>query len=295
MTIGDGTFGLTRIYSTTCRGSAGPHLIALAAHAAAPRHRRKVAAFQAGGHRRRGQAGASRAAFFQSGRAGSAGATAPPAGAMQLDRPSSPSRIALAAGLGLAVWAGLPPRPLAGLRRAAALLGRARHARRRRPVPRAASGQARCEDAGARAQAGRAALRELGLESRSSRSPLSDKTHARLQAWRRRRRGDEGANLVGVLPGADRAAPAVLLMAHHDTVAGSPGRGRRSGRRRRHPGDGAGACSLSPARRRDLILLFTDAEETNSDGAETFFASPLAGRVGAVINLEARGGGGRAR
>src|SRR5690606_77728 len=46
---------------------------------------------------------------------------------------------------------------------------------------------------------------------------------------------------------------------------------------------------------RDLIVLITDAEELNLDGAQAFFGDhPLAGRAGAVVNLEARGGGGRA-
>jgi hypothetical protein len=102
------------------------------------------------------------------------------------------------------------------------------------------------------------------------------------------------ANLVGVLPGRDRTRPAVLLMAHHDTVPGSPGA----------PDDTAGVAAIletvralkaGPARARDLIVVFTDAEEPNLDGARAFFARhPLARRVGAVVNLEARGGGGRA-
>ena len=46
---------------------------------------------------------------------------------------------------------------------------------------------------------------------------------------------------------------------------------------------------------RGLIVLLTDAEELNLDGARTFFSEhPLRHRVGAVVNLEARGGGGRA-
>jgi hypothetical protein len=83
-------------------------------------------------------------------------------------------------------------------------------------------------------------------------------------------------------------------MAHHDTVAGSPGA----------PDDSAGvAAALEIARAlrasgppaRDVVLLFTDAEELDSSGALAFFRhDPLARRVDVVINLEARGGGGRA-
>ena len=100
-------------------------------------------------------------------------------------------------------------------------------------------------------------------------------------------------NVIGVLPGTDRSLPAVLLMAHHDTVGGSPGAAD----------DTAGVAALletvralkaggAPAR--DLIVLITDGEELGLDGAHHFFtADPLRAHVGAVINVEARGGGGR--
>ncbi len=43
------------------------------------------------------------------------------------------------------------------------------------------------------------------------------------------------------------------------------------------------------------MVLFTDAEEIGLDGARIFWGGhPLRDRIGAVINLEARGGGGRA-
>lgn len=199
----------------------------------------------------------------------------------------------LAAGLGLAGWASLPPRPLPASA-APELFSAGRAMRDIADLSHAPHPTGSQEDAVVRARlAGR--MRELGLEVSIQPVPLSDKTHARLKAWGTPAIvATEGANLVGLLPGADRTAPAVLLMAHHDTVAGSPGAAD----------DSAGvaailetarALGLSTARRRDLILLFTDAEETNSDGAEAFFArNPLAAHVGAVINLEARGGGGRA-
>jgi hypothetical protein len=100
-------------------------------------------------------------------------------------------------------------------------------------------------------------------------------------------------NVIGVLPGKDRSLPAVLLMAHHDTVGGSPGAAD----------DTAGVASLLETVRavraggqpaRDLIVLITDGEELGLDGARHFFtADPLRAHVGAVINVEARGGGGR--
>ena len=100
-------------------------------------------------------------------------------------------------------------------------------------------------------------------------------------------------NVVAVLPGRDRSLPAVLLMAHYDSVAQSPGAAD----------DGLGVAVMleiaraleNDARQRDVVFLFTDAEEAGLLGARAFFAShPLVARVGTVINLEARGSSGRA-
>lgn len=101
-------------------------------------------------------------------------------------------------------------------------------------------------------------------------------------------------NLMGVAPGTQRDLPAVLVMSHYDSVHNSPGAAD----------DAAGvAAALEIARalkaggatKRDVIFLFTDAEEPGLLGAEAFFArSPLARRVGLVVNLEARGDAGRA-
>ena len=101
-------------------------------------------------------------------------------------------------------------------------------------------------------------------------------------------------NVVGVLPGRDRAAPALALMAHYDSVAGSPGAAD----------DITGVADVLEIVRaikakgvaaRDVVVLITDGEEAGLLGAHAFFdADPLAGRVGFVVNLESRGGGGRA-
>jgi hypothetical protein len=101
-------------------------------------------------------------------------------------------------------------------------------------------------------------------------------------------------NLIGVLPGTDRAAPAILLMAHSDSVPGSPGAAD----------DGAGVISaLETVRalkamgphKRDVIVLITDGEEVGLLGARAFFDSgdPLLKHIGMIVNMEARGGGGR--
>lgn len=107
--------------------------------------------------------------------------------------------------------------------------------------------------------------------------------------------GGRVENLIGVLPGADRTIPALAIMAHYDSVPGSPGAAD----------DATGvATALEVVRAlktrgrpaRDVVLLITDGEEAGLLGAEAFFADhPLARRIGFVINMEARGGGGRAQ
>lgn len=121
------------------------------------------------------------------------------------------------------------------------------------------------------------------------------------QALERRVWGDDawivgGAveNIVGVLPGRDRALPALALMAHYDSVPGSPGAAD----------DATGVAAVLETVRalkargtpeRDVIVLITDGEEAGLLGARAFFAEhPLRKRIGLLINLEARGNGGRA-
>jgi len=133
----------------------------------------------------------------------------------------------------------------------------------------------------------------LGLNPTTQIGALSPDAVRRLTRWG----GDPATpviNIIGVLPGRAPSAPAVLLMAHYDTVPDSPGAAD----------DSTGVAAALEAVRairargpadRTLILLFTDAEELNLDGARAFFSEhPLRERVGAVVNLEARGGGGRA-
>jgi len=100
-------------------------------------------------------------------------------------------------------------------------------------------------------------------------------------------------NVVARLRGAQPAG-ALLLMAHYDSVVGSPGAAD----------DASGVAAVleaarslaaDPALPRDVILLFTDAEEAGLLGARAFVAQHAWARdVGAVINVEARGRGGPA-
>lgn len=139
-----------------------------------------------------------------------------------------------------------------------------------------------------------ARMQALGMLVREARFTAPPPSAQRLARWSGK---DDPAptltNVIGVLPGQNPALPAVLLMAHHDTVGGSPGAAD----------DTAGVAALLETARavraggqpaRDLIVLITDGEELGLDGAHHFFtADPLRAHVGAVINVEARGGGGR--
>ena len=138
-----------------------------------------------------------------------------------------------------------------------------------------------------------ARMTELGLTPELQVGLLSPEAERRMTRWGL----DPNArtvNLIGVLPGADMTAPAVLLMAHYDTTVHSPGAAD----------DSAGVAAVLEAVRaikargpirRPLVVLFTDGEELNLDGARTFFSEHAwRERLGAVVNLEARGGGGRA-
>ncbi|MDF2692019.1 MAG: Peptidase, family, partial [Labilithrix sp.] len=97
------------------------------------------------------------------------------------------------------------------------------------------------------------------------------------------------ANVVAQLQGREPALPGVLVTAHHDSVPVSPGASD----------DGLGtvtvletarALSQGPRPRRTIVAVLTDAEEAGLLGADAFVRGhPLAGRVGATLNVDARG------
>jgi hypothetical protein len=139
-------------------------------------------------------------------------------------------------------------------------------------------------------------LQSLGFSVREQPFALTAKQTSRL-AKRGSAPARTGVNLIAVRAGPPASGPAVALMAHYDSVTGSPGAAD----------DAFGvAAALEIARaiprdaqRRDLAIVLTDAEEIGLAGARAFFAAapagdPLAARIGTVVNLEARGGGGRA-
>ena len=102
-------------------------------------------------------------------------------------------------------------------------------------------------------------------------------------------------NIIGLLPGRFHDKPALALMAHYDSVPGSPGAAD----------DAAGVSTALEIVRaikargvpaRDVMLVITDGEEAGLLGAHAFYDQhPLASHVGFIINMETRGGGGRAQ
>lgn len=138
-------------------------------------------------------------------------------------------------------------------------------------------------------------LRALGLAVEERRYLIDQPGIDTLARWTGRQfGGGEMVDVAGVLPGRDRTLPAVALMAHYDTVWGSPGGGD----------DGIGLATVLETLRsvrargmpaRDILVVFTDGEEIGMSGARAFWAGDgAASHVGVVLNFEARGAGGRA-
>lgn len=96
------------------------------------------------------------------------------------------------------------------------------------------------------------------------------------------------ANVIGIRRGAQRGG-AVLVATHYDSVPWAPGAG--------DDGAAVGAAletarilAGGPALARDVVFLFTDAEELGLHGARLFVdRHPLAAEVAVVMNFEARG------
>ena len=199
---------------------------------------------------------------------------------------------AIALGLLLAVYATVPPRPLP-VSAPSASFSAARAMLDVREIAKTPHPTGSVENARVRAFLA-ARLSALGAQVHLSTQPLQGAPARSLIKWSGAPAPAQVTNVVGVVPGRDRAAPAVVLMAHYDTVWASPGAAD----------DSAGvAASLEIVRAlkiatpasRDLIVLLTDGEELGLVGAKGWFAQPVeAGHVGSVVNLESRGGGGRA-
>ena len=138
-------------------------------------------------------------------------------------------------------------------------------------------------------------LRALGVATQERHYLIDPKGYAVLRGWNPEiSPSAELVDLIGVLPGRDRTLPALALMAHTDTVWGSPGAAD----------DTLGVVAILETLRaieakgqpaRDIVVVLTDGEEIGLSGARAFWPSDsIAAHVGVVINLESRGAGGRA-
>ena len=89
--------------------------------------------------------------------------------------------------------------------------------------------------------------------------------------------------------------PAILLVSHHDSVAVSPG-GSDNGMGVAVCLDAARMLTLQEPPERPVIILVTDGEEAGLLGAKLFAQNHvLANEIGAVINIDNRGGDGPAQ
>jgi hypothetical protein len=100
-------------------------------------------------------------------------------------------------------------------------------------------------------------------------------------------------NILARMPGSQKGGPAVLLVAHYDSVEAGPGAAD----------DSAGIAAILETVRalragaplvHDVIVLFTDGEESDMLGAAAFVREhPWAKDAAMVLNFEARGTSGR--
>ncbi len=131
------------------------------------------------------------------------------------------------------------------------------------------------------------------LEAAGLEVDLQKATAVRPSAWGGPARVASLENIVARRPGGGQQ-PALLLMAHYDSVPYSPGAGD----------DGSGVAAILEVLRalgteesldHELLILISDGEEAGLLGAQVFVDQhPWAERVGVALNLEARGSSGPA-
>ncbi len=124
-------------------------------------------------------------------------------------------------------------------------------------------------------------LKALGLNPEIQETSAARRIEGRYYIY-------EVDNIVAKLQGTDNSK-AILLMAHYDSVSGSPGAND----------DGAGVAAIleilralkaGPQIKNDIIVLISDAEEIGLWGAQAFFDEhSWVNEIGIVLNLEARG------
>ena len=98
-------------------------------------------------------------------------------------------------------------------------------------------------------------------------------------------------NVVGRLPGRDGDGRVVLLVAHYDSVAVSPG-AADNGTSVATLVEVARALRAGRSLDRDVLILFTDGEEHGLLGVQAFIRSSWGRRVGLVLNFDNPGSSG---
>lgn len=195
--------------------------------------------------------------------------------------------VVVACAIALALWARVPPSGDGGTGYSLVEANKVLDAIAREPRPVGSEGNAKARDWL------KARFAAMGLEVRTQAG-----VGVRQANFDARRKGSVSVspyeNIIAVLPGRDRAGKAVALMAHVDSAPWANGASD----------DAAGVAavvetarvmSAGPKPARDVVFLVTDAEELGLIGAQDFFdRDPLAKRIGAVVNVEARGSQGRA-
>jgi len=195
--------------------------------------------------------------------------------------------VVVACAIALALWARMPPAGDGGTGYSLVEANKLLDAIAREPRPVGSVGNAKAREYL------KSRFEALGLEVRTQ-SGIG----VRQANFDARRKGSVSVspyeNIIAVLPGRDRAGKAVAMMAHYDSAPWANGASD----------DAAGVAavvetarvlSAGPKPARDVVFLVTDAEELGLIGAQAFFdLDPLAARIGAVVNVEARGSRGRA-
>lgn len=134
-----------------------------------------------------------------------------------------------------------------------------------------------------------AQLSALGLQPQVQETVAIDSYHNRSgnSLWAAR-----VFNVIARLPGRQGSSRPILMMTHYDSTPGSPG-ASDAGAPVAMLLETLRALRAAAPLKNDLIVLFTDHEETDLFGVRAFAAHhPWAADIGAVLNFEARGGGG---
>lgn len=195
--------------------------------------------------------------------------------------------VVVAVAIALALWARMPPSADGGTGYSLVEANKVLDAIAREPRPVGSVGNAKAREWL------KARFSGLGFEVRTQAG-----VGVRQANFDARRKGSVSVspyeNIIAVLPGRDRAGKAVAVMAHVDSAPWANGASD----------DAAGVAAVvetarvlvaGPKPARDVVFLVTDAEELGLIGAQEFFdRDPLAKRIGAVVNVEARGSKGRA-